>query len=85
MVYRPRQPAPCLRECLRLWRRRQKRRHGGRHRWRPSHKTGLCGAGRIGEFDGDGLSGALWDGAVQHLDGAFGLEALIEANEANAL
>ncbi len=42
-------------------------------------------AGIVGELDSDGLAGALWDGAVQLLDGALRLHALVEADEAHAL
>ena len=42
-------------------------------------------AGVVGELDGDGLSGALGDGAVELLDGALGLDPLVEPDEADAL
>ena len=39
----------------------------------------------VGELDGDGLAGAVGDGAVELADGALGLHALVEADEAHAL
>ena len=39
----------------------------------------------VGELDGDGLRGALWHSPVQLLDGALGLDALVEADEAHSL
>lgn len=38
----------------------------------------------VGELDGDRLAGALGRGAVQRLDGALRLGALVEPNEADA-
>lgn len=41
--------------------------------------------GVVGELDGDGLRGAVGDRAVQLLDGALRLDALVEPDEAHAL
>lgn len=38
----------------------------------------------IGELDGDRLGGALGNGAVQLLDGALSLDALVEPDEPDA-
>jgi hypothetical protein len=51
----------------------------GRHR-----KHRLVGARGVGKLDRNGFSSALWDGAVQLLDSAFRLKALVKANEAHA-
>ena len=42
-------------------------------------------AGVVGELDRDGLGGALGHRTVQLLDGALGLDALVEADEAHSL
>lgn len=39
----------------------------------------------VGELDGDRLGGALRDRAVQLLDGALSLDALVESDEAHSL
>lgn len=39
----------------------------------------------VGELDGDRLGGALRDRAVQLLDGALRLDALVESDEAHSL
>lgn len=42
-------------------------------------------AGVVGELDGDGLRGALGNGAVQLGDGALGLDPLVEPDESDSL
>ena len=39
----------------------------------------------VGELDGDGLGGALGDGAIQLLDRSLSLDALIKTDEADTL
>jgi hypothetical protein len=42
-------------------------------------------AGVVGELDCDWLGGALGDGAVELLDGALGLNPLVESDESDSL
>ena len=74
----------CRRRAGRRLRRRQIRRHRCRHRRRAGNQTGLGGAGRIGELDCDWFARSFRYRSVEHLDGALGLEALVEADEAYA-
>lgn len=53
---------------------------------RCQRRNGLVVVARVvGELDGDGLGRALRDRAVQLLDGALGLDALVESDEAHSL
>lgn len=65
----------------------QRRREAQRGRQvRGQRRQRLAVVGRVvGELDRDGLRGALGHGAVELLDGALGLHALVEADEAHAL
>lgn len=56
------------------------RRQVGGQRWER-----LAVARIVGKLDGDRLRVVLGDGAVQLLDGALRLDALVKADEANAL